>query len=211
MKKVLTLFLMLALCALDATSAFLATCQETRTHSSRPLTPLYETRTTNTAAVEDYLKENHSTFWRVIMSRNDAVWKKLRESGASGVTVFAPTDEAMAALGEQRLQQLQDIRNEETVLKMGAYHVISEPVLADKLFDSAGVIPVAGNAILVERSVSGGFFGVGGKEDGGVTVGGARVLESVTLGSNLIHRTDTLVSPNILWRYCDQLRIPGSK
>ena len=130
MKKILTLFWMLTIRALGATSAFSVTCQRTR--STRPLTHLYETATTNTAAVEDYLKENHSSFWRVIMSRNDAVWKKLRESGgASGFTVFAPTNEAMAALGEQKLQQLQDIRNEETVLKMGAYHVINEPVPAE--------------------------------------------------------------------------------
>ena len=64
----------------------------------------------------------------------------------------------------------------------------------------------------VERSVSGGMFGIGGKEDGGVTVGGARVVETVVLnGDSIVHRTDDLVSPSILWRYCDQLRIPGSK
>jgi len=145
------------------------------------------------------------------MSKNDDVWKKLRDSTV-GITIFAPTDDAVAALGDKKLQQIRDVRNEETVLRMCAYHAVNEPVGAEELFSSAGVIPVAGDVIPVERSVTGALFGIiGGKEDGGVTVGGARVIESIYIGTSIVHRTDDLVSPSILWRYCDQLRIPGSK
>jgi len=161
-------------------------------------------------SVQDYLAQNHGLFWKTILQKNDAVWKQLREA-ADAPTIFAPTDEAMQQLGDTKLQQLADIRNEETVLKMGAFHAVTEGVSAAELFDSGGVVTVAG-VIPVERSVSGGMFGIGGKEDGGVTVGGARVVETVTVaGGSIVHRTDDLVSPSILWRYCDQLRIPGSK
>jgi len=170
-----------------------------------------ETSSSPTSAVEDYLKENHSLFWNIVMSKNDEVWKKLRESEQSP-TMFAPTDDAMEKLGDTKLKQLKDVRNQETVMKMGAFHAVNEPVSAEELFDSGGVLTVLGDVVPVERSISGGVFGIGGNEDGGVTVGGARVVETVTVaGGSFIHRTDDLVSPSILWRYCDQLRIPGSK
>lgn len=167
--------------------------------------------TTSTTVIEDYLAQNHRMFWDMVLRPNESVWKKLRESDQSP-TLFAPTDEAMEALGDKKLQQLADVRNEETVMRMGSYHAIGEPVSAAELFESGGVVTVLGDVVPVERSVSGGMFGVGGKEDGGVLVGGARVVETVILAGNcIIHRTDDLVSPSILWRFCDQLRIPGSK
>lgn len=46
--------------------------------------------------------------------------------------------------------------------KIASYHVILEPVNADQLFNSGGVI-TEGGAIPADRTVSGGFFGVGGK------------------------------------------------
>lgn len=164
----------------------------------------------STSSIEDYLEQNHIVFWNTILRKNDNLWKKLRESEQSP-TIFAPTDEAMQALGDKKLQQLKDVRNEETVLKMGTFHAVMEPISAEDLFDSGGVVTAFGDVVPVERSVSGGMFGIGGKEDGGVTVGGARVVETVILkGDSIVHRTDDLVSPSILWRYCDQLRIPGS-
>ncbi len=53
-------------------------------------------------------------------------------------------------------------------------------------------------------------MGIGGKEDGGVTINGAKILSTTEVDTCLIHEVDALVSPEILWRYCDQLRIPGS-
>ena len=47
--------------------------------------------------------------------------------------------------------------------KIASYHVILEPVTADQLFNSGGVV-TEGGEVPLERSVSGGFFGVGGKE-----------------------------------------------
>jgi uncharacterized surface protein with fasciclin (FAS1) repeats len=105
---------------------------------------------------------------------------------------------------------LLDERNVETTKKIIAYHVIAEVVTADDLFNSGGVLTLGGE-IPVDRSVSGGMFGMGGKEDGGVLVNSAKIITSIELGSGVLHEVEGLVAPNILWRYMDQLRIPGSK
>lgn len=36
-----------------------------------------------------------------------------------------------------------------------------------------------------------------------------KIVRSLKIGNAVIHEVDSLVSPIILWRYCDQLRIPG--
>lgn len=62
------------------------------------------------------------------------------------------------------------------------------------------------------RSKSGGFMGFGAKEDGGVVIGNneARVVKSVNVGGKgIVHEVDGLVAPDLIWRYFDQLRIPG--
>eukprot|EP00957_Ditylum_brightwellii_P115079 8776729-Ditylum_brightwellii.AAC.1 len=140
---------------------------------------------------------------------NEKVWKSVRAAGA-GCTIFAPNNAAFQNLGQKKLDQIADIRNSETVEKMGAYHVVEEPVSAEALFNSGGVVTLGGE-VLVDRTTSGGFFGFGGSEDGGVTIGGAKVVQSLEIGNIIVHEVDGLISPNILWRYMDQLRIPGSK
>ena len=166
-----------------------------------------------TAALEAILSSNYPTFYD-ILKRNEDLWKKLKDPSVQSYTVFCPSESAMRNLGDKKMVQLKDDRNYETTSKIGLFHVINEAVSADKLFDSAGVISMAGDVVPVERSVSGGFMGLGGKEDGGTTVGGAKVTKTIQVdGDNsggLIHEVDDLVSPNILWRYMDQLRIPGS-
>mgnify|MGYP005847678019 CR=1 FL=1 len=160
--------------------------------------------------VEDFLQEKYPAFMSVL-SRNEKACKVLRESSIdAGFTVFAPNEEAFIKLGEKRVAQLGDLRNSETVEKIGAYHVINEPVNADDLFNAGAVITMGGE-VPITRSVSGGFMGIGGKEDGGVTINGAKVVESYNVGSGVVHEVDDLISPNLLWRYLDQLRITGSQ
>lgn len=159
--------------------------------------------------VKAFLKENYPGF-HMILEKNDSVWKALAGVDKEGFTIFAPNPGAFASLGDSKQQQLLDPRNLETTQKVGAYHVIAETVTADELFNSGGVITLGGT-VAIERSRTGGFMGVGGKEDGGVTINGAKVVRTTTLGNGLVHEVDGLVSPNILWRYMDQLRIPGSR
>jgi len=164
---------------------------------------------TSTADIEGFLKEQYPAFMMLLQS-NEKACKVLRESTASGFTVFAPTEKVFVDLGESMVSKLGDPRNFETAEKIGAYHVINEAVSADALFNAGGVVTMGGE-VPIDRSVSGGFFGVGGKEDGGVTLNGAKVLKSVEVGNGIVHEMDNLISPKLLWRYLDQLRIPGSK
>ena len=161
-------------------------------------------------STESFLAQNYPAFFSVV-SKNEEVMKLLRENPESGYTIFAFNFKAFEALGEKRRMQLSDDRNLETTQKIGAYHVVGiEAVSAEKLFSSGGIVTLGG-VVDVGRSVSGGFLGVGGKEDGGITINGAKVVESFTISrSCIVHEVDSLLSPQLLWRYLDQLRIPFS-
>lgn len=172
--------------------------------------------------LREYLQKYYSAFYQ-ILNKNEEVWKAIgsggsdpvennvddNESDVVGFTVFVPSDDAFQKLGEKKLNQLSDVRNLETTIKIAGYHVVGEPVDAQSLFDAGGVITVSGE-VPIERTVSGGMFGIGGKEDGGIALNQAKILNTATVGSGLVHEVDNFVSPQILWRYMDQLRIPGS-
>ncbi|ACI65493.1 predicted protein [Phaeodactylum tricornutum CCAP 1055/1] len=163
----------------------------------------------DTTQLEQVLNTEYPSFTKLLLQKNAAIWKALADG--ESYTIFAPTEDAMAAHGDKRRLQLADDRNRETAEQMASFHVVNELVTADELFASAGVVTLGG-VIDVGRSVQGGFFGIGGKEDGGVTVQGARVLRTIPIGNDgILHEMDSMVSPELLWRYCDQLRIPGSK
>lgn len=193
--------------------------QRTKHHNARPnkLSRLHESSTPGGGGgdsegllmIRSFLKEYYAGF-NAILELNDSIWKSLAGVEEGGFTIFAPSNVVLSSLGDGKQGQLLDPRNLETTQKVGAYHVIAETVSAEELFNAGGVITLGGE-IPIERSRSGGMFGLGGKEDGGVTINGAKVIKTIDLGSGLIHEVDNLVSPNILWRYMDQLRIPGSK
>ncbi len=167
----------------------------------RPATRLY-----NTAEVEACLNDEFPSFAALVF-QNEELWRGLRDG--SGYTVLAPNEAAFNALDEKRRAQLKDPRNGEVVEQIGAYHVISDPVSKDDLYESSGVV-TAGGRIDVGRSVTGGLFGIGGREDGGVTVNGARIVSSRQIGECVVHEMDDFAHPKVLDRYFDQLRIPGS-
>lgn len=161
--------------------------------------------------IREFLQQYYPGFYSVL-EMNEEIWKAIgdTEDGSEvGFTVFAPTAEALQGLGADKEAQLFDERNLETASKIAAYHVIGEPVTAEALFNAGGVVTVGGE-VPIERSISGGVFGIGGQEDGGVTLNGAKVLRTANVGNGLVHEVDALVSPSIVWRYMDQLRIPGS-
>ncbi len=163
----------------------------------------------DTSQVEQVIRDQYPKFMKLIMSKNADVWKQLSDASSEGFTIFAPNDAAMNSLGEKKLSQLDDVRNGETAEKIASYHAVDERVTADELFNSGGVVSLGG-VIDVGRSKVGGFMGIGGQEDGGVTINGAKVVQSIQVDRCLIHEVDKLVSPDILFRYLDQLRIPGS-
>ena len=164
--------------------------------------------TINPLEVGNFLSSYYPEFDMVVKS-NDELWKLLGDS-KEGFTLFAPNVEAFSKLSDKQIKQLQDPRNKETTDKIGLYHAIAEVVTADQLFASGGVITLGGE-VPVGRSTTGGLFGFGGQEDGGILIQQARITQSYEISTGIIHEVDTLISPQIFWRYMDQLLIPGSK
>jgi uncharacterized surface protein with fasciclin (FAS1) repeats len=176
-----------------------------------------------TNEIEKFLSKKFPSFSNLFLGDDDLKKTILRDKS----TIFAPNESAIEALGEKKMAQLQDPRNDETRRKMGLYHVIAgESISATQLKTEdwtkgrpkdgskpntviAAVVTMGGE-IPVGRSKSGGFLGFGAKEDGDIVVGpNAKIVGSFAVKDSIVHEVDGLVSPEVLWRYCDQLRIPG--
>jgi uncharacterized surface protein with fasciclin (FAS1) repeats len=176
--------------------------------------------------VQEFISDKYPEF-KTLLSKNEKLWKEVKEAQTTGCTIFCPTSEAFQALGESKLKQLGDERNVETAEKMGAFHVIlTDAVPAGQLFIEdwtgpkpadgsqraikVGGINTVGGEVPISREKTGGFFGFGATEAGVAVIGpNAKIIRSLKIGKIIIHETDALISPQLLWRYCDQLRIPG--
>ena len=103
-------------------------------------------------------------------------------SGEGPFTVFAPTDEAFAALPPELLEALLLPENSEALTEILTYHVVSGEVLAADV--AAGeVATVQGEEITIAV-------------DDGVTVNGANVIATDVLASNgVIHVIDAVIVP----------------
>jgi uncharacterized surface protein with fasciclin (FAS1) repeats len=169
--------------------------------------------TQNLLAARTFLQENYPIFYS-ILQKSDDVWKAIGEDNANkgevGFTIFAVSDATLQQLGDKKASQLMDPRNLETTQRIAGYHVLSETVTAEQLFNCGAVVTMSGE-IPVERSTTGGMFGVGGQEDGGLLINKAKATQTWQVGTGLVHEVVALVCPNIMWRYMDQLRIPGSR
>jgi uncharacterized surface protein with fasciclin (FAS1) repeats len=175
--------------------------------------------------VVPFLKKFFPTFSTRLL--NDDMIKAIV---ANPVTVFAPNEAAFAALGDKKLMQLDDPRNDEIRLKMGSYHVVpSAAISATELRTEdwsrgrpkdgsppntviSAVVSLSGE-VPVGRKKSGGLFEFfGAKEDGDIVIGpNASIIKSFNVQDCIVHEVDSLASPELLWRYCDQLqiRLPG--
>ena len=102
--------------------------------------------------------------------------------GEGPFTVFAPTDDAFAALPEGLLEKLLLPENLDILISILTYHVVSGTVLAEDV--TAGDVPsVQGENITVAT-------------EGGVTVNGANVIAVDVLASNgVIHVIDAVILP----------------
>jgi len=103
-------------------------------------------------------------------------------SGEGPFTVFAPTDEAFAALPAGVLDALLLPVNKATLAKILTYHVVSGKVLAADVTDS-DVATVEGQTIKLSTMT-------------GVTVNGATVVAADVMASNgVIHAIDAVILP----------------
>lgn len=217
--------------ALPATQAFISPATPVA-RLQRGTTVLSESSTEDAKegqSIESYLKENYPIFESTIFSKMPNVYATLKEAdSSSGFAIFCASDAVMIDIDQKRKLQISDPRNEEITEKLASYHLIPNgkvtrerlqredwtvPRTADGVAAlSIGGVLTAGGELRVGRSKSGGFMGFGAKEDGGVVIGNneAKIVKSVNVGKKgVIHEVDALVAPDLIWRYFDQLRIPG--
>lgn len=178
--------------------------------------------------VELFLTKKFPSFYN-LLCKEDNIWKTLNADCPNGYTLFAPNEKAFEALGEKRLLQLADPRNLEAIQKIGLYHVVGlRAVTKERLLREdwrgpkptdgsprpfvVGGLQTLGGEVPVGRAKMGGFLGWGAKEEPGTAVVGpkAEIVQTYLLGERkdkVVHEMDDLISPELLWRFCDQLRI----
>jgi uncharacterized surface protein with fasciclin (FAS1) repeats len=104
--------------------------------------------------------------------------------GSGPFTVFAPTDAAFAKLPAGALDDLLKPENREKLKAVLTYHVVPGKVMASQV-----------TGLTSAKTVNGEPLGVSVK-DGGVTVGGAKVVKTDIVASNgVIHVIDSVVLP----------------
>lgn len=104
-------------------------------------------------------------------------------SGEGPFTVFAPTEEAFAALPPGTVDTLLKPENKETLIKILTYHVVPAKAVSTDL-ESGDVNTVAGDSVKVTV------------ESGAVTVNNANVVQADVMGSNgVIHVIDKVLLP----------------
>lgn len=118
----------------------------------------------------------------------------LRQTGldetlaASGpYTLFAPTDDAFAALGDGTLEALSD----EELAAILLTHVVDGTATSADAMTVSELTPLGGGTLSVLAGVS----DDGALEDGGLTIGGATVIEAdVVIGNATVHVVDAVLS-----------------
>ena len=99
-------------------------------------------------------------------------------------TVFAPTDEAFAALPEGTVESLLLPENKEQLTQILTYHVVPGKVMSTDLSNGMEAATVEGSTVTIMT-------------EGGVTVDGANVVAADVDASNgVIHVIDAVIMPN---------------
>ena len=104
--------------------------------------------------------------------------------GEGPFTVFAPTDDAFAALPEGTVESLLQPGNKELLISILLYHVVPGSVLAADVSELDSATTVNGASISISVS------------DGGVMINNANVLQTDVAASNgVIHIIDAVLLP----------------
>src|SRR6056297_3161352 len=103
--------------------------------------------------------------------------------GEGPFTVFAPTDEAFAALPEGTVEELLKPENKDKLTAILTYHVVPGKVMSGDLSDGMTAATVQGGEVTIGT-------------EGGVTVDGANVVQADIEASNgVIHVIDGVIMP----------------
>lgn len=104
--------------------------------------------------------------------------------GEGPFTVFAPTDDAFAALPEGTLESLLKPENQERLRSILLYHVVPGRVTSSEVVNLSSADTALGRSLSVEG------------KDGAVYVGGAKVVAADVEASNgVIHVIDRVLLP----------------
>ena len=104
--------------------------------------------------------------------------------GAGPFTVFAPTDEAFAKLPAGTLEALLKPENKPKLQRLLTSHVVAGKVMAADVVKIRSAKTVSGDLLTIASS------------DGGVTVGGSKVVKTDIAATNgVIHVIDAVILP----------------
>ena len=104
--------------------------------------------------------------------------------GDGPFTVFAPTDEAFAALPEGTVETLLQPENREQLVGILTYHVVSGDVRAEQVVTMDSAPTVQGASVSIDAA------------DGAVRINDATVIQADIAASNgVIHVIDTVLMP----------------
>ena len=103
--------------------------------------------------------------------------------GEGPFTVFAPTDEAFAALPEGTVENLLLPENKQQLIAVLTYHVVPGKVMSTDLVDDMMAATVQGSSVTIDL-------------DNGVMVDGATVVAADIEATNgVIHVIDSVILP----------------
>jgi uncharacterized surface protein with fasciclin (FAS1) repeats len=104
--------------------------------------------------------------------------------GSGPFTVFAPTDEAFAALPPGTLEHLLEPENKAKLQRILTHHVVPGKVMASDVVKLQSAETISGDMLKI------------GTQNGGVTVGNANVVKTDIAASNgVIHVIDAVILP----------------
>lgn len=99
-------------------------------------------------------------------------------------TVFAPTDDAFAALPEGTVETLLKPENKDQLVAILTYHVVAGKVMSTDLTDDMEAATVQGDTIMIDL-------------DNGVMVDGANVTTAdIETSNGVIHVIDAVIMPD---------------
>ena len=147
----------------------------------------------------------------LLLRTGDKISSILKEENKE-FTLFAPSSSAWSNLDSSIINKLRDPRNAEVVEKIILYHLVEGKLLQADIFEAnGGSLITKGGDVAIRPSLSGGFLGIGAKEDGGITINGAKLVNTWEVDNIIIHEVDNLINPYLLYRFLDAVRLPGSK
>ncbi len=151
------------------------------TDADTPPSPLPDALTGNIIEVANQSGE-FSTFVNLVQEAG----LTMKLEGPGPFTVFAPTDDAFAALPEGTTSQLLEPANRGDLVSLLEYHILPGNVTADEIAaDGPAPATVDGRALKLSAS-----------ESGSVMVGDATVVTADIMASNgVIHVVDKVLTP----------------